>query len=48
MLPIPGTGKVAHLEENTTAASIDLSDEDLKALGRAALIRRAARPEPCS
>lgn len=32
MLPIPGTGKVAHLEENTAAASIELSDEDFGAL----------------
>src|SRR5665213_176035 len=27
MLPIPGTGKVAHLEENVAAAGIELSDE---------------------
>ena len=33
MLPIPGTGKVKHLEENTAAASIQLSDEDFAALG---------------
>lgn len=32
MLPIPGTGKVKHLEENTAAAAIQLSDEDFKAL----------------
>jgi len=32
MLPIPGTGKVKHLEENTAAASIRLSDEDFAAL----------------
>jgi len=32
MLPIPGTGKVKHLEENTAAASIQLSDEDFAAL----------------
>ena len=32
MLPIPGTGKVSHLEENTAAASITLSDEDFRAL----------------
>jgi aryl-alcohol dehydrogenase-like predicted oxidoreductase len=35
MLPIPGTGKVAHLEENTAAAAIALSDEDFKALNGA-------------
>ena len=32
MLPIPGTGKVAHLEENAAAAAINLSDEDFAAL----------------
>ena len=28
MLPIPGTGRVAHLEENVAAAAIELSDAD--------------------
>ncbi|RBM08221.1 aldo/keto reductase [Novacetimonas cocois] len=32
MLPIPGTSKVAHLEQNVAAASIVLSDEDFAAL----------------
>jgi aryl-alcohol dehydrogenase-like predicted oxidoreductase len=32
MLPIPGTSKVKHLEENTAAASIALSDEDFATL----------------
>jgi pyridoxine 4-dehydrogenase len=32
MLPIPGTGKVRHLEENTAAAGLALSDEDFRAL----------------
>jgi aryl-alcohol dehydrogenase-like predicted oxidoreductase len=32
MLPIPGTGKGAHLEENTAAAAIELSDEDFATL----------------
>lgn len=32
MLPIPGTGKVAHLEENAAAAAIELSDDDYKTL----------------
>lgn len=32
MLPIPGTSKVKHLEENTGAAGIKLSDEDFTAL----------------
>ena len=39
MLPIPGTGKVSHLEENVAAAGIELSDEEFRNLdsqGRAA------------
>lgn len=32
MLPIPGTGKVAHLEENVAAAALTLPDEDFAAL----------------
>ena len=32
MLPIPGTSKVAHLEENVAAASIVLSDQEFAAL----------------
>jgi aryl-alcohol dehydrogenase-like predicted oxidoreductase len=35
MLPIPGTSKVAHLEENVAAASVELSDEEFSALDRA-------------
>ncbi|MDQ0471643.1 aldo/keto reductase [Labrys wisconsinensis] len=34
MLPIPGTSKVSHLEENVAAADIVLSDEDFAALDR--------------
>lgn len=34
MLPIPGTSKVRHLEENTAAAAIELSDEDFAALNQ--------------
>src|ERR671913_1989613 len=33
MLPIPGTGSVAHLEENVAAGGLRLTDEDLAALG---------------
>ena len=36
MLPIPGTSKVKHLEENVAAADIKLSDEDFRALDQAA------------
>jgi pyridoxine 4-dehydrogenase len=32
MLPIPGTGSVAHLEENVAAAGLHLTPEDLAAL----------------
>jgi len=32
MLPIPGTSSVAHLEENVAAATIDLDDDEVKAL----------------
>jgi aryl-alcohol dehydrogenase-like predicted oxidoreductase len=44
MLPIPGTSKVAHLEENAAAANIVLSDADFAALdreGRAAFQKAA-------
>ena len=34
MLPIPGTSKVAHLEENVAAAAITLTDEEFAALDR--------------
>ncbi len=34
MLPIPGTGKVAHLEENVVASELELSDEDFSALDK--------------
>ena len=36
MLPIPGTGSAAHLRENVDAALIELSDDDLLALGEGA------------
>jgi aryl-alcohol dehydrogenase-like predicted oxidoreductase len=32
MLPIPGTGSLAHLEENMKAATLALSDEDFRSL----------------
>jgi pyridoxine 4-dehydrogenase len=35
MLPIPGTSKVAHLEENVAAVAVQLSDEDFASLERA-------------
>jgi pyridoxine 4-dehydrogenase len=40
MLPIPGTGKVAHLEENVGAAAIQLTDEEFETLDR---VGRAGR-----
>ncbi len=33
ILPIPGTSSIAHLEENTAAANIELNDEDMVRLG---------------
>ena len=36
MLPIPGTSRVDHLEENVGAASLELSDEDFSELDRQA------------
>ena len=35
MLPIPGTGSVAHLEENTAAAGIKLTDAEFATLDKA-------------
>ncbi|MFN2321662.1 MAG: aldo/keto reductase [Trueperaceae bacterium] len=45
MLPIPGTGKVAHLEENVAAAALELPDDvfaELDAAGAAAWAEEAA------
>ena len=36
ILPIPGTGRVSHLEENVAAASLTLTDEEFAELNRAA------------
>ena len=33
MLPIPGTSKVAHLEENVAGAGIELTDEEFASIG---------------
>ncbi len=35
ILPIPGTSKVAHLEENVAAAEIELSDDEFETLSKA-------------
>jgi aryl-alcohol dehydrogenase-like predicted oxidoreductase len=40
ILPIPGTSKVAHLEENVAASVITLSDQELTLLERATAQRR--------
>jgi pyridoxine 4-dehydrogenase len=32
MLPIPGTSRVKHLEENIAAAKVRISDEDFRSL----------------
>ena len=34
MLPIPGTSKVAHLEENVAAAAVALTEEEFSDLDR--------------
>jgi len=36
MLPIPGTSRVEHLEENVTAAAVKLNDATLKGLTKLA------------
>jgi aryl-alcohol dehydrogenase-like predicted oxidoreductase len=36
MLPIPGTSKVEHLEQNVAAADIELTDEEFEEISRAA------------
>ena len=36
MLPIPGTSRVAHLEENVAAAGLQLADDEFAALSSAA------------
>jgi pyridoxine 4-dehydrogenase len=45
VLPIPGTGSLEHLRENTDAALIELSETDLLALERAAA-RAPTPPRP--
>jgi aryl-alcohol dehydrogenase-like predicted oxidoreductase len=35
MLPIPGTSKVAHLEENIAAAQVRLDDDEVRTLADA-------------
>ncbi len=40
MLPIPGTSKVSHLEENVAAAQIELSDDEFQQLNEAPLEKR--------
>ncbi len=44
LLPIPGTGKVAHLDENVAGASIELSDADFRALDADARRSEAISP----
>ena len=36
MLPIPGTSRVKHLEENVGAALLELSDQEFEAISRVA------------
>lgn len=47
-LAIPGTGDLAHLEENVAAASLALAEEDLSELAEQGRTRpSAAQPGPC-
>jgi pyridoxine 4-dehydrogenase len=43
MLPIPGTSRVSHLEENVAAASIELGDDDFRELDDAGRSESAKR-----
>jgi pyridoxine 4-dehydrogenase len=43
VLPIPGTGSVAHLEQNVAAAGIQLTDQDLSELSAAPRPSRSPR-----
>jgi pyridoxine 4-dehydrogenase len=45
LLPIPGTSKVSHLEENVAAAQIELSDDEFRQLDRASNVENAV-PSP--
>ncbi|MBN9359868.1 aldo/keto reductase, partial [Devosia sp.] len=36
MLPIPGTSRLAHLEENVAAAAITLTDDEFEQVDRIA------------
>jgi aryl-alcohol dehydrogenase-like predicted oxidoreductase len=42
VVPIPGTKRVAYLEENAAAADVELSEEDLRRLDEAAPVGAAA------
>jgi len=41
ILPIPGTGSVAHAEENIAAAAVELSADDIDAISKGALLARS-------
>jgi pyridoxine 4-dehydrogenase len=41
MLPIPGTSKRSHLEENVAAAAIELSDDEFTSLDKGAAVSKA-------
>jgi aryl-alcohol dehydrogenase-like predicted oxidoreductase len=42
MLPIPGTGSLAHLDDNVAAAALELSDDDLTALATPVTARNSS------
>jgi aryl-alcohol dehydrogenase-like predicted oxidoreductase len=41
VVPIPGTKRVAYLEENAAATDVELSDDDLRRLDEAAPVGAA-------
>ena len=41
ILPIPGTGSVGHAEENIAAASLELTPDEVEAIGKGALPARS-------
>ena len=41
ILPIPGTGSVGHAEENIAAASVELTPDEVEAIGKGALPARS-------
>ena len=41
ILPIPGTGSIGHAEENIAAAGVELTPDEVEAIGKGALPTRS-------